>query len=160
MGRGSSKAGTSAKLSLNKGMTASEEQNLHDLAMSSLVWRDDYAGTNVTTAEEREKYRLEWKNGGSEFEKAQFNTLQTVAERNGIEDQFTFDDIRSQVRTPDGKFRIRGDDHALAKGNDERKWIVNEYGDNFVNGYRPITEQNRFSTPQAALAFVAKKKKG
>lgn len=158
MGRGSSKAGNSAK-TLSKGMTQSEEQNLHDLAMASLVWRDDLTGTNVTTPEEREKYRLQWKSGGQEFEKAQFNTLQAVAERNGIEDSFTFDDVRAQVRTPDGQFRIMGDDYAIARGNNERKWIVNELGKDFVNGNRPIVEQNRFSTPQDALDFVVKQRR-
>ena len=136
-----------------------EEKSLHDLAMASLVWRDDYAGTNVTTEEERQQYRLQWKNGGSEFEKAQFNTLKTIAERNGIEDNFTFDDIRANVRTTGRRYEIKGDDYAIARGNDDRKWIVNEYDLDSTEFYKPIIQQTRFKTPQEALDFAVKKKK-
>lgn len=156
---GSRGASSGRSSGITKGMTASEEQNLHDLAMASLVWRDDSAGTNVTTEEERKQYRLEWKSGGVEFEKAQYDTLKTVAERNNIADEFKFDEVRAQVRTTDGRFRIMGDDYALARGNDARKWIVNEIDTASKEFYKPTIEQNRFSTPQQALAFVVDKRK-
>lgn len=158
---GSRGAGSGRKGSRTaKGMTAAEEQKLHDLAISSLVWRDDYAKTNVTTAEEREKYRTS-QSGGHLFAVEQFNTLQKVAERNGIASEFDFDEVRSSVHTPDLKFQIFGDDYAIARNNNDRKWVVNEFDRDSKEFYKPIIEQTRFSTPQAALDFVAKKyKKG
>lgn len=87
---GSRGASSGRSSGITKGMTPSEEQNLHDLAMASLVWRDDYA---------------------------------------------------------------------LARGNDARKWIVNEIDTASKEFYKPTIEQNRFSTPQQALAFVVDKRK-
>ena len=151
--------GSTGKATTLKGMTQAEEKTLHDLAMASLVWRDDYAGTNVTTEEERQQYRLPWKNGGAEFEREQFNILKTIAERNGAQDNFTFDDIRALVRTKDRRYEIKGDDYALARGNVDRKWIVDEYDIDSTEFYKPIIQQTRFKTPQEAIAFVVKKKK-
>ena len=156
MGRGSSKVGA---ITLNRGLSSAENQELHDKAMGSLVWRDNYAGTNVTTAEERQKYGNPWGNGGSEFEHLQFDMLQTVAERNNVQDDFIWDDVRANVRSSDRRFEVKGDDYAIARENADRMWIVNEYDLDSTAFYKPIIDQNRFSTPEAALEFVVRRRK-
>lgn len=159
MGRGSSKAGNRSGGVVSQGMTASESDNLHNMAMASLVARDDYAGTNLTTAQERDQYRLQFGSGTVEFERLQYDTLKTIAERNGIDNDFVFDEIRAQVRTSDGRFRVMGDDYAIARGLTDRSWIVNEFDTDSTAFTKPIIEQTRYSTPEAALEHVIRRRR-
>lgn len=163
MAKGESKLGGSGgalkgiSVDMQKELERLGDDSVREMFAQSTAIGGAFGGKTISKKEQAEaqKEANRLYGSGHNFIMTSFHAMQDVAEKNGMQNDFTFNEVTGKVtrKTDNGRIEVKADNYAFSSqpgASADRRWIVDTY-----TGWN-ISGQKRFSNVEDALAYARK----